>query len=100
MRLGTGRRSSAEDAGQESLTANLTSTAAVPVVYGQLGSGRREAVLLFNARVGIEPDCLRRIFHDCLDRFASDGVEARVTEINSFAPARPQPTHRFDYVVR
>jgi len=85
--------------GDESLTANLTSTSGKPTARGTLEAGGRKALLVFNARVRIEPDALRAAFETALQSAAGDALEIPTRQIESFAPARPQPTHRFDQVV-
>lgn len=85
--------------GKQSLTANLTTTAGTPTVRGNIETSQGTAELVFNARVRLEPDDLCTAFQSCLDAMAADGVKAELIEIESFAPARPRPTHRFDFVV-
>ena len=86
--------------GLDTLTANLTGTDARPAVRGRLDTSRRAAQLLFNARVHIAPDQLQEILETSLAQVtARHGVAADVGELSSFAPARPQPTHRFSSVV-
>ncbi|MHC4407014.1 MAG: GTP-binding protein [Planctomycetota bacterium] len=85
--------------GERSLTANLTSTAGIPTVQGTVDITEPKGDLVFNARVRLEPDVLRTMFQSCLAAVAGEGVRAEVREVESFAPARPQPMHRFDEIV-
>jgi glycerol uptake facilitator len=86
--------------GQDTLTANLTGTAARPFIRGRLDTSQLAAQLLFNARVHIAPDQLEEILESSLAQItARYCITADVGELSAFAPARPQPTHRFPSVV-
>jgi G3E family GTPase len=85
--------------GARSLLANLTGNDGPAAVRGAMAAGSPSAVLVFNARVHVAPDRLREVFERSLAGAA--GGEARVegADVRSFAPARPEPTHRFKTVV-
>lgn len=86
--------------GRRSLAANLTSTAGIPTVQGAVDAVQRRGDLVFNARVRLEPDVVRTMFQASLAAAAAgERVRAEVKQLESFAPARPQPTHRFDQIV-
>jgi G3E family GTPase len=78
------------------LVANLTSNDGPPQIRGSIEGAHKEAVLLVNARVQIGPDQLRTVLERGLYSTAGDAVRVVVDDIQSFAPARPQPTHRFN----
>jgi Ni2+-binding GTPase involved in maturation of urease and hydrogenase len=86
-------------AGGASIVANLTSNDGEPWAEGATSLSAEEAELLINARVQIEPDELRSTVDKCLRVAAGNRVRASVASMESFAPARPEPTHRFDSVV-
>ncbi len=83
----------------ESLVANLTSTEGEALLRGSIGGEGLEAKLFVNARVRMSPDDLRGAVERCLQAAAGDEVTTEVARLQSFSPARPQPTHRFDSVV-
>lgn len=86
--------------GQDTLTANLTGSDSQPSLQGRVDTSRRTAQLLFNARVHIGPDQLQEVLENSLAQAAEPfGITAEAEEMSSFAPARPQPTHRFPAVV-
>jgi len=82
------------------LTANLTSSAAEPVVNGQLPLKTRRSEIVLNARVHMPPEALRSLVEKSLQVTAGDGMAARVLSQESFRPSRPQPTHRYTEVVQ
>lgn len=86
-------------AGAQSLVANLTSNDGGPSLRGSIGAASSDVSMLFNARVHLGPDELRRIVQQSLERVAGDRVAATIARVESFAPGRPQPIHRFASVV-
>jgi len=86
-------------AGGQSLVANATSNDAPGLIRGAVPAQAQEATMLLNARVRMEPDQLQAVVLECLRAVAGEGVQASVEQMQSFAPARPQPTHRFSSVV-
>ena len=82
-----------------SLVANLTSNDAEPVVNGEVGPGAKEALLVVNARVHMDPDELRATVEKMLGEAAGERIRADIVSIQSFSPARPKPTHRSESVV-
>ena len=86
-------------AGGRTLAANLTSNESAPTAAGDVAGLSNEAALVLNARVQIDPDELREIAERCLHAAAGQRVAASIASLQSFAPARPRPTHRFASVV-
>ena len=78
---------------------NLTSNEGPPSVRGGIDAARREAALLINARVHVQPDVLRATVENALAATAGDRLEATITNMRSFFPGRPQPTYRYEAVV-
>jgi Ni2+-binding GTPase involved in maturation of urease and hydrogenase len=81
------------------ITASLTANRGRPLLIGHVAGEPREATLLVNARVQLEPQRLRSIVESCLRAAAGERIEMAVEQIRSFAPSRPEPTQRFDQVV-
>jgi len=81
------------------LFADVTNNGQQPYVHGAVEGSPRQVSLTFNARVQIEPEPLREILEASLDLAGSGRMRARIDSIDSFSPARPEPTHRFDRVV-
>ena len=87
-------------AGSGAITAQAHRQSRPPAVArGHRGRAPRCAALLINARVHIDAQQLRSIVETCLRALADERIEIAVDQIRSFAPSRPQPTHRFDHVV-
>jgi len=86
-------------AGAQSLVANLISNDGAPLVRGAIVPGSAAAVLVFNARAHVAPDRLREVFERSLASAAGNEVRIEASDVQSFSPARPQPTHRFKTVV-
>ena len=86
--------------GADALTANLTGNRATPSIRGALDPGLSAAQLVFNARVHVAPDQLRAVFDESLSQASQQhGTTAAIDQLRAFAPARPEPTHRFAQVV-
>jgi hypothetical protein len=85
-------------AGDGALTANLTDNRQSPSIRGRIDGSPSEARLLVNVRAHIDPARLRSLTEKCLKEVAGATVRLTVDDLSSFAPARPQPTHRFDSV--
>jgi len=85
-------------AGSDALVANLTSNDEEPLLRGTAGEVVNDARLLLNVRARIEPDALRQLVEGCLVAVAGPAARCVIDEIQSFAPACPQPTHRFKTV--
>ena len=81
------------------LAANLTASDDEPLVRGSLPGHAAEAKLLLNARVNLGPDALRAVVERCLADATGDRLTARIEGLESFAPARPRPVHRYQSVV-
>lgn len=85
--------------GGGSLVANLTSNDDEPLLRETAGEAAHDARLLLNVRARIEPDALRQLVERCTQAVAGSAARCVIEELQSFAPARPQPTHRFKTVV-
>ncbi len=86
-------------AGSSTLVANLTSNDGEPSLRGSIEALAENASLLVNARARIEPDGLRALVAQCAQAVAGPAIRLVTEDLQSFAPARPQPTHRFERVV-
>jgi len=78
---------------------NVTNNDGPLSVRGGIAPGQRSVSLLINARVHVEPDVLRQTVETALQAAAGDRLEAKITNMRSFFPGRPQPTHRYQRVV-
>jgi len=86
-------------AGDSALAANLTANAETPSIRGRIEGSPREVRLLVNVRANTHPTQLRSLTERCLEAAAGTSIRLTVDDLRSFAPARPQPTHRFRDVV-
>lgn len=86
-------------AGAESLAANLTGSDERPQVRGAIRGAPAEALLLLNARAHLDPERLKSVVQQSLAQAAGDRIQLATDDLRSFAPGRPQPTHRFTSVV-
>ena len=86
-------------ADDRTLVANLTSNDGQLYLRGDVEGLPAEAVLLVNVRAKIEPEQLRAISERCIAEAAGSTVQATTVDLQSFAPSRPTPTHRFRSVV-
>jgi len=57
------------------------------------------AGLFVNARVHIDHELLRDVLVQCLPQVGRNGIEVKITSLESFSPARPQPVYRFSETV-
>ncbi len=86
-------------AGAGSLGANLTSCRDEPRLQTRGEPKGPEAHLVINARCPLDPEDLRHMVEQGLRDAAGGEVDYRVTTLESFRPARPEPTHRYGEVV-
>lgn len=66
---------------------------------GDVAGLPQEATLLVNVRAKIDPERLRGLTEKCLAAAAGDAIQATTEDLQSFAPSRPTPTHRFRCVI-
>jgi len=85
--------------GDGSLVANLTSNDGTPLLQGQLSRSTRQARLLLNARVHLDPPQLRSVVESRLHATAGPTIRLAIEDLQSFAPGRPEPKHRYERVV-
>jgi G3E family GTPase len=83
-----------------SIVGNLTSNEGPCLVRGEIAPDQRRAALLINARVHVEPDALRAAVENSLATTSKNRVETTITRIRCFFPGRPQPTYRYEEVVK
>jgi G3E family GTPase len=82
-----------------SVAGNVTSNDSPASVRGEIVATCRAVSLVVNARVHAQPEMLRAIVERSLQSVAGNRVEATITNLRSFFPGRPQPTHRYQRVV-
>ena len=85
--------------GSDRLIGNATSNEGPLSVRGNIDTTQRDVVILINARVHVQPDVLRIVVERALEQVARNRMEATITNLQSFPPGRPQPTHRYEAVV-
>ena len=85
--------------GSDRLIGNATSNEGPLSVRGSIDTTQRDVVILINARVHVQPDVLRIVVERALEQVARNRMEATITNLQSFPPGRPQPTHRYEAVV-
>ncbi len=78
---------------------NVTSNDGTISLRGSIAPEQRQMSLLVNARVHVQPDVLRDAVERLLQATAGDRLEAKITDMRSFFPGRPQPTYRYKNVV-
>lgn len=76
------------------VTANLVASGAEPSVQGEVAPAARNATLIVNARVRIDPGELKAIAERALREAGEPGITAWIQAIRHFRPGRPNPTHR------
>jgi G3E family GTPase len=86
-------------AGSGTLVANLTTSQGEPSARGKIEGSPDRARLLLNVRAHIEPDELRELVDRVVAETAGAAFRVTTEKIECFAPARPQPTHRYAAVV-
>jgi len=82
-------------AGKGSLSASLTRNDEQPQFRGDLPDIPGEALLLVNLRAALDAELLKQLWEECLAQAAGGTIGVEVESLRSFAPARPEPTHRF-----
>lgn len=78
-----------------SLSGNLTDSTSEPVIRGALNASVQSAQLHVNARVLIDPATLGTVIEEALAGWSARGIVAHVEHMDSLAPGRPTPQHRF-----
>ncbi|NOZ93993.1 MAG: cobalamin synthesis protein P47K [Acidobacteria bacterium] len=86
------------DAGGTFVVGNLTGAAEAAELRGSAGLSPR-AELTINARVEMPPGDLERSVRWVLDAAAADGIGWKEHRWRCLSPGRPEPTHRYGFVV-
>jgi Ni2+-binding GTPase involved in maturation of urease and hydrogenase len=83
------------EADGESAIANLVSSDADVDLSKSAGIRARRAELIVNARVAVAPETLSEIIAETAQALAAEhGWDHTLTDLQSFRPGRPMPTHR------
>lgn len=81
--------------------ANLVSTASAMELSLPSNAQARDADLIVNARVAVDPVALEREVQQAVRRVAGDlGIEVEFRQSQSLRPGRPTPTHRYSTAVK
>lgn len=83
----------------EQLAANLTANDDAASIQGKSGGTVREATLLVNARVHLDPAELRSVVENAIQAATGATVHSEIARLESFAPSPPKPVHRFTAIV-
>lgn len=76
--------------------ANLVSTATAPELSLPSNCQVKEADLIINARVAIDPEVLQDHVHNAMKKICADRrASSNHQQTQSFRPGRPVPTHRY-----
>ncbi len=86
-------------AGSSSLVINLTGNQGEPSARGSIEGSPGEVGMLLNVRAHIDPDGLRSVVVSCVEQAAGPAIRVVTEDLRCFAPSRPQPTHRYEFVV-
>lgn len=86
------------EVGESFIIGNLTGRIDTLVLRGTAGMGE-EARMTLNARVQMDPGDLESIIREELAAECSGNIAATPMTLRCLSPARPEPTHRFNYVV-
>ena len=81
------------------IVGNVTSNEGPLSIRGVIDPAQREAALLVNARVHVQPDVLRATVENALAATVGTRLQATITGMRSFFPGRPEPTYRYEKVV-
>ena len=87
------------ESGENYLIANLTGLNGTLNFRGLAGVSTK-ARLTLNARVEMSPEELERIVRETLDEYTTGNLTARIVALRCLSPGRPNPTFRFDHIVR
>lgn len=85
--------------GEKCLAGNLTGLGSTLNFRGSAGTGTR-AKLTLNARVEMTPDALEQIVRNTLYTNTNGTLKAEIAAFRCLSPGRPNPTFRFDHVVK
>jgi G3E family GTPase len=85
--------------GDEQLTSNLTTTASTLSIRGLIERPSHDAHLIVNIRAHIDAKSLDLVFEQGAQAACGRRVRMGAKQVQCFAPARPQPKHRFQEVV-
>jgi len=85
--------------GENYLTGNLTGLNNTLNFRGTAGTGS-EARLTLNARVEMSPEELEQIVRKTLQANTKGDLTAKIVALRCLSPGRPNPTFRFDRIVR
>lgn len=86
------------ESGNEYIIGNLTGEKSSSNIRGNAGTGN-EAKLILNARVEMTPANLENIVSEVVRKVCGDDINQKVEASKCLSPGRPNPTHRYAYVV-
>jgi Ni2+-binding GTPase involved in maturation of urease and hydrogenase len=87
------------ESGSSSHLASLTSGQGEPSLRGQITEPSNACRLLLNVRAHIDPEGLRSVVEQVIKEAAGPIIRVVKEDLRCFAPARPQPTHRYELAI-
>jgi len=87
------------ESGENYLIANLTGLNSTLKFRGLAGISTK-ARLTLNARVEMSPGELEQIVRMTLSNYSKDNLTANIRALRCLSPGRPNPTYRFDHIIR
>ncbi|AKA67657.1 GTP-binding protein [Clostridium scatologenes] len=87
------------EAGDQYVIGNLTGKKESLNIRGSAGMGN-EAKMIINARVEMNPAELDNIVSEVVSKVCGEDITQKVEASKCLKPGRPNPTHRYDYIVR
>lgn len=99
MNLSVGHVKMVVENGDQYISANLTGKADTLTFRWSAGTGNA-AEMIFNARVEMAPEALENLFTATLKNITDGMIEVKIRRLRSLSPGRPNPTHRYNKVVK
>ncbi|MHC6180002.1 GTP-binding protein [Clostridium sp. JNZ X4-2] len=88
------------ETGEHYVIGNLTGRKESLNIRGSAGMGNK-AKMILNARIEMDPADLERIVSEAVSAVcAEEGITQKVEALKCLSPGRPNPTHRYNYIVR
>ena len=87
------------ESGENYLMGNLTGKGDTLNFRGSAGKGTK-ARLTLNARVEMSPETLEQIVRNAIETSTTEKLKASIVTLRCLSPGRPNPTFRFDHIVR
>lgn len=87
------------EAGKSYLIGNLTGSKELLNIRGSLGD-EKEVKMVLNARVQMDPGKLESIVLEEISKACEGKINTEVIAMKCLSPGRPNPTHRYNHIVK